>query len=284
MVKMQNFLKMVGLLVLFVMSFYYTEKTITVVRDMDEIMVELKQKSKAYTKESMDAKIKDDTIIPGISGKSVNLNKSYIKMKEYGKFNENLLVYQKMEPAHLLKENYDKFVIGGNKEKRMVSLIFLVDEQDEIDSIRSIVKRKKVGVTFFLDGEFVEANLEELEEIKKEGHTLGNYGYHQDYDDSSFIWIDTMFSRLAGQKQNYCFSKRKNTKILNVCHLYQNYTIVPTFTVSETPLITIKKQVRPGAFIALPVSKEVIKELPSIISYLEQKGYQVVNLEHHLEE
>ena len=221
MVKMQNFLKMVGLLVLFVMSFYYTEKTITVVRDMDEIMVELKQKSKAYTKESVDAKIKDDTIIPGISGKSVNLNKSYIKMKEYGKFNENLLVYQKKEPAHLLKENYDKFVIGGNKEKRMVSLIFLVDEQDEIDSIRTIVKRKKVGVTFFLDGEFVEANLEELEEIKKVGHTLGNYGYHQDYDDSSFIWIVFKTCRTKAKLLFFKKEKYENFKCLSfVSKLY----------------------------------------------------------------
>lgn len=281
---MRNFFKLMGLLTLFVFSFYYTEHTVTVVRDMDDLMIELKQRSSSYQIPACNATIKEETIIPGISGKTVDINKSYVKMKEYGKFNENLLIYQKILPDKVLADNKDKFIISGNKDKRMVSLIFLVQDHDNIDKIVKILKEKRIGATFFLDGDYVESHLDSLETLVKSGHTLGNYSYHQDYSNSSFVWINTMFTRLGGQKENYCITESSQKKVLDICRLYQNYTIVPNIVVKDTPLVTIKKEVSSGSLIALPVNKVVEDELPSIITYLEGRGYLLANLDTHLEE
>ena len=46
-----------------------TEKTALVVSEMDEIMIEIKANYEKYSKESIDAIIENNTIIPGVNAK-----------------------------------------------------------------------------------------------------------------------------------------------------------------------------------------------------------------------
>ena len=86
---MKNIFKYIGISVIFVFSFFYTEKTIDVVKEVDDIMITLKEEEKKYNVKPENAKIDGQFMIPGISGKIVNREKSYEQMKPYGKFHPN---------------------------------------------------------------------------------------------------------------------------------------------------------------------------------------------------
>ena len=223
-------------------------------------------------------------IVPGLSGKTIDFNKSYVKMKEYGKFNENLLVYKKTLPKETLENNTSKFVIRGNKEKRMVSLIFLVDEEDNINSILSILKKHDTKATFFIDGNWLEKNVEVLDTLIKNHHTVGNLSYHRDYQNSSFVWIDTIIKKIGKQKQSYCYSDNKDTNVIDICHLYQDITVTPNIIVKENPLLEVQKNLSSGSLISLEVNETTEKELSLVIRYIQSRGYQLENLNTHIME
>ena len=121
---MKKAFQIIGLISLTFFSFFVTEKTANVVNNLDDIMVEIKEKESEYKSEPIDAIIKDNTIIPGISGKKVNINKSYKSMKINGYFSDKLFVYDYTKPRVSIADNMDKYIIKGNPNKRMVSLIF----------------------------------------------------------------------------------------------------------------------------------------------------------------
>ena len=85
---MKKQFQIIGFISLMGFSFFYTEKTISVVKEYDDIMISIKTKEKDYKKEQVNATIKGNKIIPGISGEKIDINRSYSKMKRYGKFEE----------------------------------------------------------------------------------------------------------------------------------------------------------------------------------------------------
>ena len=84
---MKNFFQIVGIISLLCFSFIYTEKTVTVVKEFDDIMIQIKEQNELYKILPTEATIADDTIIPGLNGSEIDIDKSYSKMKRYGKYN-----------------------------------------------------------------------------------------------------------------------------------------------------------------------------------------------------
>ena len=85
---MKKTFQMIGLISLTCFSFFITEKTAIVVNEMDQIMIEIKEKKDDYKTDSIDAVIENNTIIPGVSSREVDVNKSYKNMKNNGFFND----------------------------------------------------------------------------------------------------------------------------------------------------------------------------------------------------
>ena len=52
----------------------------------------------------------------------------------------------------------------------------------------------------------------------------------------------------------------------------------------ENPYSELTEQVESGSIILMRLDAQVKKELPLMITYLKQKGYEIVNLEQLLEE
>ena len=281
---MKRFFEILGFLSLVCFSFFYTEKTIDVVKEVDDIMITLKEQAPKYQVKAENAKIDGKFMTPGISGKIVNLQKSYEEMKHYGKFHPNLLVYDKVSPEISIKNRYDKYIQTGNPKKRQVSFLFVVDEKGNPSPIIEILKEKKVTGTFFIDGSWLEKNQNELVSLIEGKFTVGNYSYRGDYGHESFVWIDTIIKRVGGQKQSYCLVEKENKKALSTCKLQKDYTIYPNIIIKENPYSELKEQVESGSIILMRLDAQVKKELPLMITYLKQKGYEIVNLEQLLEE
>ena len=60
---MKKIIKLTGLFVLIVFSFFYTDKVVEVIRENDSLMLELKEVEDLYKVEAVDGVISDDTII-----------------------------------------------------------------------------------------------------------------------------------------------------------------------------------------------------------------------------
>ena len=281
---MKNFFQAVGIISLLCFSFIYTEKTVMVVKEFDDIMVQLKAQNDAYRIPAIDALIDGNTIIPGISGSEIHIDKSYSKMKRYGKYNEKLLAYTTISPNISLTKNMDKYVIQGNKEKRMVSLLFLVEGNDSVVPLLKVLSDKNIKATFFVDGSWVEKNNDVLIEIINQGHEIGNLGYNYSYTSSSFAWLDTKIKKVSKQNEGYCYSEVDNTDTLSICSMNHNYTIRPNIVTMDTPSITIKENLQAGGLIALHIYDGLENELPVILHIIESKGFTISILSEHLKE
>lgn len=281
---MKKFFSLLGLITLFIFSFYYTEKTVSVVKEFDEIMIEIKEVATTKKVDSENATIKEDTIIPGKNGLEVDINKSYSKMRKYGKFNESLLYTEEVTPKKTITNNYDKYVISGNPEKRQISFIFLVKNNDDVEKIVDIANNNNVKFNFFIDNDWLEKNNETVLNLINEKHSIGNISNNFNYDDPDFAWIDTVIKRIGKQNTSYCYLEEKDKDTLELCSINKNYTIIPNLILKNNIYTEIKEKVEPGNIISLEINDSVIKELPVVINYLKSKDFTITNLETHLSE
>ena len=95
---MKNILKSIGLLALIVFSFFYTDKVMNVVNNQDEIMIKLKNIEDNYKIDAIDATISDDTIVPGINGRALDVERTYKYLKQVGVVDESLFKYKVVSP------------------------------------------------------------------------------------------------------------------------------------------------------------------------------------------
>ena len=277
---MKKIFQMIGLISLTCFSFFMTEKTATVVNDMDEIMIEIKAKKDKYKTDSIDAIISGNTIIPGVSEKKVNINKSYKNMKSNGYFSEKLFIYDYEKPNISLSDNIDKYIIKGNPNKRMVSLIFTIEQNDDITDILTIINNYNIKSTFFVNFTWFSNNNELINELIKQGHIIGPL--MDDYRDSNFEWMDMVLKKINKQNIGFCYNTTDNQNNLDECVLKNNYTIKPIVISENTPLVDIKQKLESGSLLSLKVNSQVKKELSTIIIYIKSKGYKLTNLEEHI--
>ena len=114
-------------IILFIFSFIYVKKASFLVRENDYLMKIIKDKKDIYNTPPIDAIITSHTMIPGISGKSINLNKSYNNMKRINKFQESLLIYDEIKPNKSINNIYDKVIISGNPKINKISILTSLD-------------------------------------------------------------------------------------------------------------------------------------------------------------
>lgn len=281
---MRKFFRNLGIISLICFSFYFTEKTVSVIKDADELMIEIKNKQDNYYIEPIDGIIKDNTFIPGISGKKINIDKSYKKMKQYGLFNEGLLIYDIVKPKNQLNNNLDKYIISGNSLKKQVSIILTVDSSNYLDEVLAVLSDNNIYVNFFVEGSWLEENSNFLSRFISNGHDIGSISYNLDYTDSSYPWMDNTIKKITKLENNYCYNIKDNKKTLDICSRYNNYTIRPNIILDNNYVSNIKQNLKSGSIISLPLDKEVIRILPSINNYIKSKGLEVVTLKELLKE
>ncbi|MBE6153330.1 MAG: hypothetical protein E7166_03820 [Firmicutes bacterium] len=281
---MKNIIQYIGIAILIVFSFFYTEKTVTTIKNKDPLMIELENKKDEYSVSAIDAKIIDTMIIPGMKGCKVDVEGSYYNLKRLGEFNSNMLKYTSVKPKENLDKNYDKYIISGNKIKNTVSLIFKVKEKTDITTVISILDEKKIKASFFIDGKYLEDNINQVNELIKKGHEVLNYGYDNEYNKDLIVWQNNVIERLNYNNPKFCYVEKEDTNILNLCSNNKMMTILPNLIVSNNPLIDIKTNVSKGSLISFNINDTLINELSLIINYIVQKGYNIDVVSKHLEE
>ena len=281
---MKKFFQMIGLLTLMVGSFVYTEKVGTTAKLSDTLLTEIKSKKDGYKENAIEPIIKDDTIIPGINGKEVDVDKSYEAMSKIGYFDDKLLVYKPLEVQNTLDKNKDKYVINGNNTKMDVTLLFKTGSNDDLTPIINTLNQNKIKATFFINSEYLEKHHNQIINLIQNGHTVGNLSNNENYNDSDFVWMKTIITNIGPQKYNYCYTKKPNKSILKICNIQNSITIMPQITIIKNPLLNLKKTITSGSIISLEVNNSLIRELKAILNYIKSKGYTVKSLEELLKE
>ena len=281
---MKKFFQMVGILTLMIGSFVYTEKVGTTAKLSDTLLTEIKSKKDGYKENAIEPIIKDDTIIPGINGKEVDVDKSYEAMSKIGYFDDKLLVYKPLKVENTLDKNKDKYVINGNNTKMDVTLLFKVGNNDDITDIISMLDSKKLKGAFFTESKYLEKHHNQIIKLVQSGHTVGNLSNNENYEDSDFVWMKTILTNIGPQIYNYCYTEKAKKKVIRVCKIQDSITIMPSIIIKDNPFINIKKFLTPGAIISLDVNKTLNTQIEMILNYITAKGYHLVSLEELLKE
>ena len=132
--------KILILIIFTLISMYYTNICMEVLKEKDPIMQEIKSNMSKYEESANDANIIGKVIVPGHSGRRVNKNKSYSKMKKYGNYNETLTVMEEVKPELSVSNIFDKYIEKGNSNNKNVSFVFIYDEN--IDKVIKILNSK----------------------------------------------------------------------------------------------------------------------------------------------
>ena len=273
---MKKIFEYLGLLSLICFSFFLTEQTALVVKEVDDIMIQIKSEMEKYAIEGIDAKIEGNTIIPGLVSKEVNVDKSYNNMKEKGLYDSSFYVYDEIKPSISIDNNYNKYIISGNSKKNMVSLVFLVENKN-IKDIQNIIGQ--IPVTYVIEN----YNFD---------NQIGNLQIVNNLDNSIAIKIDNNQNfnlivqklKSIGIDNYYCYNLNYNDNFLESCKIKKKHTVVSKQLINSQPLKNVKKELKAGQIFTFTITDELINELPNIISYIESRGYTIANLEDHLSE
>ena len=271
-------MKKLLIIVLLLFSFFYTNKSISIIRNQDPLMKEIIKNKSKFEIKSVNAIIKDNTIIPGIKGKEVDLEKTYTKMKQYGTYNEALTVFKETKPTISIEDNYDKLITSGNKENKNIALIFKVEKNTNLDKLLSILNYYNVQTTFFIDGLYIDNN--DLNNLSH--HQIELLSYNNTIDEVTFSSALSYLSYKTNKTPKYCLEDNNN--IIKICKKLNLHTVSPTLIIKKDPYKEIKNNLKNSSIILIPINNYIYNNLSTSILYIKSKGYKFLTLSELLSE
>lgn len=262
---MKKIFEYIGLFLVVCFSFFMTNRTIDVAKNMDNIMIQIKDNMNDYKVSKMEAYIYEDTIIPGINGYEVNVSKSYDYMKKVGIYDPNLYVYSPIIVSSKIKDNLDKYIINGNKGKKMVSILIYAEHNDILKIMNKI---GDIKINFIISSNYFNENKKLMDDIFKNKHNI------------LFTDINNINS-LSNQDNIYCFNKDLNNEFKSEC-ANKNALTINSNIISNNYLSNVKKQLQSGKIFVF--NGNVTNDINTIINYIESKGFKVSSLDNHLSE
>lgn len=269
--------------ILFVLfSFFYTNKLIEITKNNDPIMIEIMNYSNDYNDSKVEAVLINNNIIPGVIGKKVNINKSYTAMKKVGKFDKNLIVFEESKIKEPLNNNYDKYIISGNKEKNNVSIIIELKDTTHLEEILNTLNKKDTLITFFIDSDIFDNDIEAIKLIKSFGHDIELLS--NDYSIYEVNKYNSILKLISDDKISFCLNNNRDDNLLKNCESSKLHTIVPSINVTNYLYNTIRHNLENGSIILINNNLVNLKELIPTINYINQKGKKIVLLSNLIQE
>lgn len=264
-----NKIKIIGILLLTAFSFYYTNKVSNIIKNNDPIMTRIDNIKDTMTISKIDPIIYDDEYITGINGCIVNREESYKKMKSNGEYNSDLMVMKE----DTIDDDYNKYIIGGPKQNRKVSII--LTNYDE--KINSFIKENNIDINYFIDGSIIKKDIGKLLELQGR---IYNYGRDKKYTDKYILYDNSLIKSNFNNESNYCLVNEKDSNTLEICSKYKMKTI-KTNSINENILNYIKENLSNGKIFL--INSNNYEEIKYSINYILSKGYKIVYLDELLD-
>ncbi len=274
--------KIIILIIFSIISMYYTNICLNILKDNDPIMKQIKLNINKYKVMGEDAKIIGNNIIPGKYGKEIDLNKTYSKMKKYGTYNETLMVMKEVQPTTSIENIYTHYIEKGNSNNKSIALIFTVENIDSLNKLTSSLNKIQVPVTIFIDGTLLELNENITNNLKNSEIEL--LSYNKEYDKNLFKTALSYLENQTNKKAKYCYSEKENDEILNLCESLKLHTIKPYLVINKNLLNNIKKNLSNAIIIKIDINDKNLSELKTSVDYIRKKGYDLKKLDSLLSE
>lgn len=271
----KNTIKLFSLFLLLLLSFIYTDKVFNEARGNDPLMKEVISYKKAHDVKPVEPKIKDDEMILGMSGLIINEEKSYKNMKEDDTFNKQKLVYDKKNPNTSITKTYDYYITNGIS-KNMVSIIFKVNNSTNVYELLSLLAKTNVTVNFFIDGSYLEKNVETAFSMVNLNSEIYNLGYDNKYSKSMISVTNNLIESITLKDSLFCLNEVKNDNYKDICASKKMLTISPKLV---NPNITdLKKNLSKGVMIVYDLDEFDTSKFSFIINVIESRGYKIKGL------
>lgn len=271
----KNTIKLVSLFLLLLLSFIYTDKVFNEARGNDPLMKEVISYKRAHDVKPVEPKIKDDEMILGMSGLIINEEKSYKNMKEDDSFNKQKLVYDKTKPNTSITKTYDYYITNGIS-KNMVSIIFKVNNSTNVSELLSLLAKTNVTVNFFIDGSYLEKNVETAFSMVNLNSEIYNLGYDNKYSKSMISVTNNLIESITLKDSLFCLNEIKNDNYKDICASKKMLTLSPKLV---NPSITdLKKDLSKGVMIVYDLDEFDTSKFNFIISVIESRGYKIKGL------
>lgn len=271
----KNTIKLFSLFLLLLLSFIYTDKVFNEARGNDPLMKEVISYKKAHDVKPVEPKIKDDEMILGMSGLIINEEKSYKNMKKDDTFNKQRLVYDKKKPNTSITKTYDYYITNGIS-KNMVSIIFKVNNSTNVSELLSLLAKTNVTVNFFIDGSYLEKNVETAFSMVNLNSEIYNLGYDNKYSKSMISVTNNLIESITLKDSLFCLNEVKNDNYKDICASKKMLTLSPKLV---NPSITdLKKNLSKGVMIVYDLDEFDTSKFNFIISIIESRGYKIKGL------
>ncbi len=261
-------IKIIGLLCLFCLTFFYTEKVINVTMNQDEIMIKIKELSNSTNYHPTNASIINNTIIPGNVGKYIDEEASYKAMKKIGYFEPSLAIYKDIYPEISIYNNYHKYIIKGNTQNKNISLIYILNN-NTIDNILKIANKYQIKINIFIDSTYLNDNISIIDNIKN--HEIYNYGNNGFYSKDNLIISNNIINHKANNKAIFCLFLEENAQSIENCASNKMFSVIVNKNDSYNNL---KSALYNGRIYLITNTQE----LDNVINYILDKGYNIVPL------
>lgn len=256
---MKKYYGYLGLALIMVFSFYYTEQISTIVLNKNPLMVMIKEKALDYNIKSVNAEINGDTIKPGINGLYVNERESFYGMQELDAFNQYYLVYEQKKPDITLDNNKDKLIISGNNNLRQVSLVLETENE-----ISSYLKNQNIKASMLVD---------------MNTYKDSNYFEKINNEVSGFKSLENNLN-LDKQNKHICVVNDNNK---DICRKYKNYLVSSNLKLNKTNLAEIKNNLKNGSIIVISSSAS-LSDVKLLLKEIKYKDLELVYLSEIISE
>ena len=277
---MKKITKIISIVLFFLISVFYTNKSIDILKNNDPIMKQIKNTKEKYTISPINAIINGNEIQSGTYGKEIDYESSYTKMKRYGKYNEALTVLKDTKPTISIEDTYDKYLTKGNSNKRNVSLVFKITDDKNIMELLSLLEKKEVQVTFFIDGTLLENNAKVIKSLSN--HEVEILSYNNKQEETFMTASISYLESLTNREAKFCYTENDNEDLLKMCSKNKLHTIKPTLVLKNDIYNNIKKSVEKD--IVITIDNYQGNNLSSAIDYLKSKGYNLVTIQDMFDE
>jgi hypothetical protein len=231
-----------------IFSFRYTSKLIEKTIMKNPIMLEIQKYAK-------------------ICDKTIDIEKSYNKMRKIRKFDKNLIVF-----------NND----NNSKKNNIVSIVLETLDISYISDILNILKEKNIKITFFIKKDLFDNNINLIKKILLSGNDVELLS--DKYSIYEINKYNSVLRLISDDKLSFCLINEIDNKIINNCKESHLIPIISTIDGRESLYYVVKDEIKDGAIIRIINNNKVVKELSATINYLKQKGKNIVTLNNYYSE
>lgn len=274
--------KLGSLFLLLILSFVYTDKVFSSIKESDPVMKEVINYKKQNDILATEPQINGDELILGYSGIIINKDESYKKMKELDKFDKEKLIYEKSPPKNTISKIYEYYIKQGNPSKKEVALIFKVKDSKNVDKLLSLVAQTGICVNFFLDGAWLEKNVETAFSMINLGSEIYNLGYDGKYTKTDISRTNNLIESISLKDSLYCLNDEKKDEEKKICTNKKMHSI--TSTLIEPSFNELKSGLVKGAIISYNLSDYDLDKFILSINAITNRGYSITTLSNILTE